>query len=141
MPSDVIVDTGPLVAFLSDRDMYHEWVANQLADIVYPVLTCEAVISEVCFLLARQHEHKAYVLLEMVEQGLISVSFRFQDEIESIRELMMKYANVPMSFADACLVRMTEHYKNSIVLTLDSDFRIYRKHGRQHIQTIIPDNL
>ena len=69
MKRNVIVDTGPFVAFLSERDRYHEWVAEQMADIVYPVLTCEAVISEVCFLLSRYHETKAYILLEMVEQG------------------------------------------------------------------------
>jgi predicted nucleic acid-binding protein len=141
MKSDVIVDTGPLVAFLSERDRYHDWVADQMASIEYPIMTCEAVISEACFLLDRQHAHKAYVLLEMIEQGLIRVPFRSEDEVGHIRTLMMKYADVPMSFADACLVRMAEQYENSYVLTLDSDFRIYRKHGRQQIQTIMPDNL
>ncbi|GAK49805.1 hypothetical protein U14_01029 [Candidatus Moduliflexus flocculans] len=59
-------------------------------------------------------------------------------EIPAIRALMQKYANVPMSFADACLVRMAELYDDSAILTLDSDFLIYRKYGRQSLETIMP---
>jgi predicted nucleic acid-binding protein len=60
------------------------------------------------------------------------------NERKDIRRLMVKYANVPMSFADACLVKMSEQYSNSVVLTLDSDFLIYRRYGNQSIPTIIP---
>jgi predicted nucleic acid-binding protein len=141
MKPNVLVDTGPLVAFLSQRDTYHEWIAEQMADVMYPVLTCEAVISEACFLLARYQKNNAYILLEMVEQGLITLPFHFEENAAPIRELMMKYANVPMSFADACLVRMAELYNESYLVTLDGDFRIYRKHGRQLIRTIMPEHL
>jgi len=141
MKRNVIVDTGPFVAFLSEQDRYHEWVAEQMADVAYPVLTCEAVISEACFLLGRYHKAKAYILVEMVEQGLITILFRFREEARPIQGLMIRYENVPMSFADACLVRMPELYKDSPLLTLDRDFQIYRKHVRQPIQTIMPENV
>ncbi|EDN67541.1 conserved hypothetical protein [Beggiatoa sp. PS] len=75
----------------------------------------------------------------MVQKGYIKVPFHFDDEVEIVEQLMEKYADVPMSFADACLVRMAELYPNSAVLTLDSDFRIYRKHGHQVISVIMPD--
>lgn len=112
-----------------------------MADIAYPIITCEAVISEACFLLNRYNANNKAFLLEMIEQGLINVPFRLQDEVGHIRRLMVKYADIPMSFADACLVRMAEQYGDCCILTLDSDFRIYRKHDRQHIKTIMPEDL
>ena len=51
---------------------------------------------------------------------------------------MTRYSNVPMALADACLVRMAEQHANHTVLTLDSDFQIYRKHRREVISVIMP---
>lgn len=51
---------------------------------------------------------------------------------------MRRYADVPMSLADACLVRMSELSDDASVLTLDSDFRIYRRLGRQAIPLLTP---
>jgi len=64
---------------------------------------------------------------------------RLGDNIARISELMSRYANVPMSLADACLVRMSEQFSDSPLLTCDSDFRIYREHRRQRIPTLMPD--
>jgi len=61
------------------------------------------------------------------------------DEIESVEKLMQRYDSVPISLADACLVRMAEIYTETSVLTLDSDFRIYRQHRNQEISVIMPD--
>jgi predicted nucleic acid-binding protein len=52
---------------------------------------------------------------------------------------MQRYASVPMSLADACLVRMSEVYENSQIITLDSDFTIYRKQRNQTIPVIMPN--
>ncbi len=80
-------------------------------------------------------------MIEWIKQGTVRIVFRLENETESVAKLMSKYTDVPMSLADACLVRMTELLKNSKLLTLDSDFQIYRKHRRQMIQTIMPDKL
>ncbi|MEH2269248.1 MAG: PIN domain-containing protein [Nostoc sp.] len=96
-----------------------------LTNIQYPVLTCEAVITEVCFLLQKVHAGREKAL-QLVKQGYIEIPFRLSDEIESIEKLMQRYDSVPISLADACLVRMAEIYTETSVLTLDSDFRIYR---------------
>jgi predicted nucleic acid-binding protein len=133
----IIVDTGPIVAFLSRRDQHHEWALAQLAEITPPLLTCEAVLSEACFLLGRA-KTGARGVLELVQRNLISPIFRLEEEVAPITKLMERYANVPMSLADACLVRMTEQRSGSAVLTLDSDFRTYRRHGRQAIPLIAP---
>ena len=139
MKRQVIFDTGPLVAFLSEKDIHYHWVTQQMANIQTPLLTCEAVISEACFLLKRNSHEKADAVLELIDINLMTLPFCLGDnERKDIRRLMVKYANVPMSFADACLVKMSEQYSKSVVLTLDSDFLIYRRYGNQAISTIMP---
>jgi predicted nucleic acid-binding protein len=133
----ILADSGPLVAFLSERDRFHQWARQQFADISGPVVTCEAVLTEAFFLLGH-HRPGVEALLRLVESGLVRVGFSLADEAEPIRKLVARYANVPMSLADACLVRMTEIHSRSRVLTIDSDFLIYRRHGRQTIPLIMP---
>lgn len=138
MKTSVLIDTGPLVAYLNRRDIWHGWVKKQLSEIAPPLLTCESVLSEACFSLRNIQEGPA-TLLELLERGLMTLSFRLENEISAVRKLMKRYRDVPISLAEACLVRMAERYGRSEILTLDSAFRIYRKHGRQIIPTIIPD--
>jgi predicted nucleic acid-binding protein len=133
----VILDTGPLVAFLNRRDTYHDWAMRQLADIRHPLLTCEAVLSEACFLM-RRHAGGIQAVIDLLHSGFMTVPYHVSDDIFSVRYLIMKYADVPMSLADACLVRMAEHYRNSPVLTLDSDFQIYRRQNAEPVRIIIP---
>lgn len=136
----VIVDTGPIVAFLNKNDHFHEWAKNQFAVLNPPLITCESVISEACYLL-KNFSHGASNVLELIERQLLILPFDLQSEIVIIKKLMEKYKNVPMSLADACLVRLSEQISNSVILTLDTDFRIYRKNKRNIIPLIIPDSL
>ena len=78
-------------------------------------------------------------LLSMVVGGAISIPFQLEAEIGAVRGLRHRYANVPMSLADACLVRMAELHPEASVCTLDSDFTIYRRHGRDPIPLLKPD--
>jgi len=133
----VIVDTGPLVALLNTRDAHHAWAREALDQIDPPIATCEAVLSEACFLV-RNIKGGADAVLELVTRGIIKVDFHFETEVGSVRKLMSRYASVPMSLADACLVRMSELDARSSVLTLDSDFKVYRRNKRQVIPVISP---
>jgi len=137
MTFDVIADTGPIVAFLNQRDDWHLWALEQFRAIAPPLVTCEAVLSEAAFLL-RHDPRGADALLQLVERHIVRVEFNISDEAEHVRRLMKRYANVPMSFADACLVRMSETRKRATVVTLDQDFRVYRRLGRQVIPMIAP---
>ena len=139
MTAPVLIDTGPLVAFLNRRDQYHTWTTTQMARISPPLLTCEAVISEACFLL-RALRGGSIALLDLLDRGLVQVPFRLGEEIPQIKRLLVHYADVPMSLADACLVRLSERYSESLLLTCDSDFRLYRKNRRQIIPTMMPDD-
>ncbi|MEM9537965.1 MAG: PIN domain-containing protein [Cyanobacteria bacterium P01_E01_bin.42] len=140
MRRNVILDTGVLVAVLDKSDCYHTWAVDRWATIAKPILTCEAVISEACFLLQRVYGGED-AIMGLVSRGYVEVPFHFNNEVNAIAELMKKYKSVPMSFADACVVRMSELIAGSSVLTLDSDFRIYRKHKTEAISVIIPDEL
>ncbi len=133
----VLVDTGPLVAALNHHDRYHQWARARLAEIAPPILTCEPVMAEVCFLM-QSTRHGVHNALELIRRGELELPFRTADHIESLMRLMKKYADVPMSLADACLVRMSELYPGSILLTLDSDFLLYRRNGRQVIPAWMP---
>ena len=135
----VLIDTGPIVALLNRRDRYHAWVRDVLDSIEPPIFTCEAVISEACFLLGRTARGQD-ALLTLLANDIVKPDFRLSSEVEAIRTLMRKFANVPMSLADACLVRMTEIDERSTVMTLDNDFRVYRRNRRQVVPTILPDN-
>ncbi len=133
-----IADTGPLVAFLNSKDVWHTWVVERLAEIEPPLLTCESVISETCFLL-RAVPRGVAAVFDLVKRGVLVLPFRLAEEATAVERFLKRYESVPMSVADACLVRMTELDARSTVLTLDSDFRIYRRHGRQAIPLVSPD--
>jgi len=134
----ILLDTGPLVALLNARDAHHGWARELLASVAPPLVTCEAVLSEACFLVRQLHGGRDRVL-ELVHRGAVAVPFRLEDELPAVRRLLSRYADVPMSLADACLVRMAEQHAGSAVMTMDGDFRIYRKHGRQIVPTLMPE--
>lgn len=132
MRQRVIVDTGPLVAFINRREQLHKWVIAELATINQPLLTCEAVITEACFLLRNVYGGEE-ALISLLETGKIQLPFHLDEETAAVRELLVRYRSVPISLADACLVRMAELSAESAVFTLDSDFRIYRKNKNQFL--------
>lgn len=134
----LILDTGPLVALLNRRDRHHGWAAEQWSLAAPPFLTCEAVIAEACYLVQPFQGAQAAVL-DLMQRGILDLSFQLADESKAVSRLLNKYRDVPMSLADACLVRMAELHAHGVILTLDSDFSIYRKNGRQVIPTITPD--
>ncbi len=131
------MDTGPVVAFLNRKDKFHKWAVAQWGQISPPMLTCEAVVSEACFLLAGTSAGSDS-LMQLIDRKIISISFRLDENIQPVRKLLAKYRSVPMALADACLVRMSELYQNGKLFTLDSDFNLYRKNGRRIIPTIMP---
>ncbi|MDV2992371.1 MAG: hypothetical protein N4J56_002025 [Chroococcidiopsis sp. SAG 2025] len=139
MRRQVLLDTGPLVAFLKRQDRSHRWVTAEWNNIEPPFLTCEAVISEACFLVRDVYGGQETVI-SLVNTGIIQIPFRLEEKASRIGELLARYQLVPMSLADACLVRMAELYPESTLLTLDSDFRIYRKNRHDIISAIMPEN-
>ncbi len=132
-----IVDTGPLVAFFDRAEQNHRWVAESFEKLDAPLLVCEPVLAEATYLLAR-YPRAQDALLDFIQIGALSVAFRIDEHIGALRKLLQKYKDTPMPLADACIVRMSELHDRHAVLTLDSDFRVYRKHGRVALTLIYP---
>lgn len=136
MARNVLVDAGFVVALLSSRDAHHEWAVTQTTEMPPPWSTCEAVLSEAFHLLG---DRGAPNLGTLLHRRALHIAFTFAENVEPVVKLIEKYSNVPMGFADACLVRMTETLANPIVLTTDEDFRVYRRHSRQVVPCVTPE--
>jgi predicted nucleic acid-binding protein len=135
MARNVLVDAGFLVALLSRRDSHHRWAVTQAPHHAPPWRTCEAVLSEAFHLLGARG---APGLSALLRRRALIAAFDLNDDVESVLKLLQKYEDVAMSLADACLVRMTEALSDPVILTTDSDFRIYRRHSRQMVPCIMP---
>ena len=139
MKRQVILDAGPLVALIDRNDRFHNWARREWSQLEHPLLTCESVITESCFLVKNVYGGEAGIL-SLLRKEVIKIAFKLEDELRQVDELMQRYQSVPMSLADACLVRMAELNPASQVLTLDSDFLIYRKLRDRPISAIMPES-
>lgn len=128
----VIADTGPLVALFDAGDEFHAWAMASLGGIREPLLTSEAVLGEALFLLAPLKKSRAAFLEFWMEGGLI-VSFNAEAQKSALAAMMKKYQDLPMSLADASIVRMSELFTDAPVWSLDRHFTIYRRLGRKSI--------
>jgi uncharacterized protein len=135
MARNVLVDAGFVVAVLNRRDSHNDWAAAQASHFVPPWHTCEAVLSEAFHLLGVRG---APALSALLRRGALIVAFDLRSHLNPVLTLIQKYADVPMSFADSCLVRMTETLADPVLLTTDTDFRIYRRHSRQVVPCVMP---
>lgn len=133
----VLLDTGPWVALLSRNDTHQRWALKQFRRLPPPFLSCEAVVAETCFLLARFGFDPA-LALQFIERGVVQLPFALQEQIGAVGSLFRRYENVPASLADAALIRLSEITDAPLLLTTDGDFHIYRRHGRQTIPLISP---
>jgi uncharacterized protein len=133
----VIIDTGPLVALIDATDMHHNWAGEQLRKLDEPLLTCDAVLSEACFLLGAYPMALRH-LRAFLDEEIIVPDFKSRAQAVHLFRLMETYQNIPMSFADACLVCLVENYPGSTVFTTDSDFTVYRHQRRRIIPLIAP---
>jgi predicted nucleic acid-binding protein len=133
----VLLDTGPWVALMSRNDTHHRWAVEQFRCFQSPLLSCEAVVAETCFLLKRSGFDPS-LALQFIERGVVQLPFVLQEQISSVSSLFKRYENVPASLADAALIRLAEINDSPLLLTTDSDFHIYRRHGNQTIPLVSP---
>jgi uncharacterized protein len=136
MARNVLVDAGFVVALLSNRDAHHQWAVTKAPDLPPPWSTCEAVLSETFHLLGARGAPSLGALLR---RRALLVAFEIAEHLEPVLKLMEKYSDVPMSLADACLVRMTETLSDCLVLTTDKDFRVYCRHSRRMVPCVTPE--
>lgn len=135
MRPPVLLDTGPLVALLNRRERLHRRVKDVLRLLPAPLLTVEPVLAEATYLL-RSVPRGAHAVMALVRDGLVRVPLAIEAHAAELDTLMSRYANVPMSLADACLVRLVEVMPEASVFTFDSDFEIYRTRKNRVIQLV-----
>jgi len=129
-----IADTGFLVAFANRNDRHHAWAVEVAKGVTEPLLTCEAVLAESAF-----HLRSVPIVLAMLGDGLINLSFDCRDHLPQLAALAQRYANREPDLADLCLIRMSELHPRHRVITVDSeDFRVYRRNKREAIPLITP---
>lgn len=133
-----LLDTGPLVSYLASGLEHHRWAVEQWKELRPPLLTCEPVLTEAAFLLKREGRDTDS-LFALLERRVIRIGLTVEEQQSDLRALMRRYRNRPMSLADACLVRLSEMHEAAEVLTLDGDFRIYRRHGNKVIPVRMPE--
>jgi len=136
MPASIVVDAGFVVALLSRRDQRKDWALAQAMRFSRPWLTCEPALTEAFYLLGSEG---AGSLIAFLRRGEMLLSFDLARNQDAVLALMEKYSDVPMSLADACLVRMAEVLPDPIVVTTDSHFQVYRRHSRQVIPCVMPE--
>lgn len=122
----ILLDTGPLVALLSEDDAEHARAERLFADCLPPLRCCEAVVAEACFLMRKVHAAGPAEVIALGRKGVYEISMSLEDNWTSVETLLRKYANRPISLADACLIRCAEIYHEGRILTFDSDFALYR---------------
>ena len=88
--------------------------------------------------LLESRTNNAQALRRILAQGILEVDFSLVAQMPAVLALMDRYANVPMSLADACLVRMCELDERATLLTTDSDFLVYRMNGHNTLPLMMP---
>jgi predicted nucleic acid-binding protein len=131
-----IADTGFIVAFLNRRDRFHDWAVAVANDIQTPLITCEAVLAEAAFHLSSV-EH----VLALIDLGLIQPDFDVTAALPRLHALTRRYSDRDPDLADLCLIVLSERLPSHKVVTIDGDFRVYRRLQREMIPTLMPTNM
>ena len=133
-----LIDTGAMLAFLDQNDRWHERCVAALSTLSLPLATSAAVLAELFHLLRNHPRHKA-AAWTFVRSAAVTVLAIEDADLPALEELMRKYADRPMDFADATLVRLAERDSLSTIFTIDhDDFETYRIDGRRRFR-IVPD--
>jgi uncharacterized protein len=132
----VLLDTGVIVALLDRSERLHEACAKAVQEIEAPLITCEAVIAESCYLL-RTLAGAAEAVVENMAAGIFQVPFQLSREAAGVKQILRKYRDRKIDLADACLIRLADEFGTADILTLDGDFAIYRW-GRNKTFRMLP---
>ena len=132
----VLLDTGPLVALLSKADANHARARRVFAECGPPFRSCEAVVAEACFLMRKVHAAGPAEVVALGQRGVYTVAMSIGEHWTSIEGLLRKYADRPISLADACLIRCAEIHEESRIFTFDGDFAVYRWAGTRKFECL-----
>lgn len=121
----VLLDTGFIVALLDRSENFHKTCAQTVREVEAPLVTCEAVITESCYLL-RNLSGASEAVIENITAGIFQVPFQLSRDTAAVKQVLRKYKDRKIDLADACLIRLADQLGTADILTLDQDFAIYR---------------
>ena len=128
-----IADTGFIVAFVNRHDQHHQWAASVARQITAPLLTCEPVLAEDAF-----QVRSSSIIIELLQDSLLTLSFNIDENLQHLKQLAIRYEDRSPDLADLCIVRMSELYPKHSVVTVDHDFKVYRRNKRDLIPLLTP---
>ena len=132
----ILLDTGVIVALLDRSERYHSQCVDVLSELAGSLVTCEACIAEACYLV-RDIRGASEAVLSNVANGTFQLPIRLVDQAAAVEKPLKKYRNVPMDLADACLVDLADRLGTGRILTLESDFEIYRWRSRRKFELLV----
>ncbi|HEY4362396.1 MAG TPA: PIN domain-containing protein [Bryobacteraceae bacterium] len=133
----ILLDTGVIVALLDRSEKRHRHCVEVIHGLAAPLLTCEAVIAEACYLL-RRLPGAPEAVLENVTTGAFQIPLQLSHSAPAIQRILRKYKDREVDLADACLVHLAATLQTPEILTLDRDFEVYRWGGSKPFHFLIP---
>ena len=132
---NTLIDAGPIIALFNKNDKYHHQIKSFLKNYVGYLSTTWPVITEISHMLSFNVQTQID-FLKWVQLGGVIINEINGKDIERIIELSQKYSDVPMDLADASLVVLSEKLKIEKIITIDSDYYIYRTIQKEMIENI-----
>lgn len=121
----VLLDTGVIVALLDRSENLHSACAEAVHNLRAPLITCEAVIAETCYLL-RNLPGACEAVMDNVAVTIFQIPFQVARKAPGVKQILRKYRDRRIDLADACLICMADEFETPDILTLDKDFTVYR---------------
>jgi len=133
----VLLDTGVIVALLDRSERWHKDCATALDAIYSPLITCEPVIAEACYLTRRLPGAPA-AILQNVAAGTFQIPIQLSRCAAAIQRIIRKYRDREVDLADACLIHLASELRTGEILTLDGDFAVYRWGENRRFRPVLP---
>jgi uncharacterized protein len=121
----VLLDTGFIVALLDRSESFHKTCTHTVREVQAPLATCEAVITESCYLL-RNLSGASDAVIDNIAAGIFQIPFQLSRDTAGVKQVLRKYKDRKIDLADACLICLADQFGTGDILTLDQDFAIYR---------------
>jgi predicted nucleic acid-binding protein len=129
-----LTDSGPLIALFDCDDKHHRRVRDYLKTHKLRLVTTWPILTEVCAVLPRSC---ALDFMEFVARGGVAIEDLLSTDVARILDLLRKYADLPADLADVSLVALAERSGRDVILSLDSDFAVYRLAGRRSFRNLL----
>lgn len=134
------IDAGPLIALFDKSDSYHLAIKNFLKSYKGKLITTLPVITEVTHMLSFSTDTQIE-FLSWIERGAVEIFDLNKSHFSRITELSKKYSNVPMDFADGSIIIYSEETGNKNIITIDSDYQIYKIKGKSYFNNLLSTYL